>query len=350
MKGRDREGGWRRQRFWSQAVAYALLLLGTAAYLTPFLWMISASLKSYETVFEFPPTLLPKQVRTTRLHGQILKLATYSPPEGKPVRVAVLKADAGLLTMEILEGPRKGETVKDSQSVAKYDTVILPRWQNYPEAWTTMPFNRFLLNTLIISLFGIIGQVLSASFVAYSFARLRWPGRDLVFMLVLATVMLPTHITLIPQYVIFRAFGWIDTFLPLVVPSYLGGSAVYIFLLRQFFLTIPLELDEAARIDGASSFTVWTRVMLPLSKPILATVAVFSFVHFWNDFMGPLIYLNSTKKLTLAVGLRVFQGVYGTYMHLLMAVATVALIPILIIFFFAQRQFVRSIVLTGIKG
>lgn len=350
MKQVTRQMGWRTQRRWAQAVAYLLLSLGTAAYITPFVWMVSASLKSYETVFEFPPTLLPKQVKTIDLHGQKLKLAAYSPPGGPPVKVAVLKADAGLLTMQILEGPRKGETVKDTQDRARYETVINPRWQNYPEAWTTMPFNRFLMNTIIICVFGIVGQVLSASLVAYSFARLRWPGRDFIFMLVLATVMLPTQVTLIPQYVIFRSLGWIDTFLPLVVPAYLGGSAVYIFLLRQFFLTIPVELDEAARIDGASSFTVWTRVMLPLSKPILATVAVFSFVHFWNDFMGPLIYLNSTRKLTLAVGLRVFQGVYGTYMHLLMAVATVALIPILVIFFFAQKQFVRSIVLTGIKG
>jgi ABC-type glycerol-3-phosphate transport system permease component len=157
-------------------------------------------------------------------------------------------------------------------------------------------------------------------------------------------------VTLIPQYVIYQRLGWIDTFLPLVVPAYLGGSAVYIFLLRQFFLTIPVELEEAARIDGASTFAIFSRIMLPLSKPILATVAVFSFVALWNDFMGPLIYLNSTRHLTLAVGLRVFQGTYGTYMHLLMAVATVALIPVVVIFFVAQKQFVRSIVLTGIKG
>jgi ABC-type glycerol-3-phosphate transport system permease component len=350
MSAGVREGGWRRRRRFGQGAAYALLVLGSAAYLTPFLWMVSASLKQYETVFDFPPTLLPKQVKTVRLHDQVLKLATYSPPGGKPARVAVLKADAGLLTMEALSGPRKGQTVKAPQAAVKYDTMITPRWRNYPEAWTTMPFNRFLLNTLIITVLGIVGTVLSTSFVAYSFARLRWPGRDVLFVVVMATLMLPSQVTLIPQYVIYRTLGWIDTFLPLIVPAWLGGSAVYIFLLRQFFMTIPVELDEAARIDGASSFTVWTRVMLPLSKPILATVAVFSFVALWNDFMGPLIYLNSTKNLTLAVGLRVFQGTYGTYMHLLMAVATVALVPVVIIFFVAQKQFVRSIVLTGIKG
>jgi ABC-type glycerol-3-phosphate transport system permease component len=345
-----REGGWGRRRRFGQTAAYALLVLGSAVYLLPFLWMVSGSLKQYETVFEFPPSLLPKQVKTVRLHDQVLKLATYSPPAGKPVRVAVLKADDKLVTMEVLAGPQSGQTVKAPRTTVKYVTVIAPRWQNYPEAWTTMPFNRFLLNTLIITVLGIVGQLFSASFVAYSFARLRWPGRNVIFVLVLATLMLPTQVTLIPQYVIYQRLGWIDTFLPLVVPAYLGGSAVYIFLLRQFFLTIPVELEEAARIDGASSFAIFSRIMLPLSKPILATVAVFSFVALWNDFMGPLIYLNSTRHLTLAVGLRVFQGTYGTYMHLLMAVATVALIPVIVIFFVAQKQFVRSIVLTGIKG
>ena len=192
--------------------------------------------------------------------------------------------------------------------------------------------------------------MLSASVVAYAFARLRWPGRDFLFIVVLATLMLPGQVTMIPIYLIFRELHWIDTLLPLIVPAWLGGGAMFIFLLRQFFLTIPVELEEAARIDGASSFGIYLRIMLPLSKPILVTIAVFSFIQHWNDFMGPLIYLNSTDKMTLALGLRVFQGTYGSDWHLMMAASTAVLLPVLIIFFFAQKQFVRSIVLTGIKG
>jgi multiple sugar transport system permease protein len=171
-----------------------------------------------------------------------------------------------------------------------------------------------------------------------------------LFLLVLATMMLPAEVTMIPTYLIFRKLGWIDTFLPLITPAYLGGGAFSIFLFRQFFLTLPRELDEAARVDGCSSLGIYRLILMPLCKPIIATIAVFSFVAHWNDFLTPLIYLNSSDRFTLAVGLRFFQGDYNTDTHLLMAASTLVLIPVLVVFFLGQKHFVKSIVLSGTKG
>jgi multiple sugar transport system permease protein len=179
---------------------------------------------------------------------------------------------------------------------------------------------------------------------------MRFPGRDQFFILVLSTLMLPEIVTQIPSYLLFRLFGWIDTFLPLIVPTFLGGSAFNIFLFRQFFMSIPYELDEAARIDGANTMQIYLRVILPLSKPVLATVAIFTFLNSWNSFLGPLIYLNSLENMTLAVGLRAFQGLRGTEWNLMMAAAAIMMVPVLIVFFAAQRYFIQGIVTTGFGG
>lgn len=224
------------------------------------------------------------------------------------------------------------------------------RWQNYPEALTALPFHLFFKNTLLVTSLSVIGQLFSGSLVAFSFSRLRWKGRDVLFLLVLATLMLPQHVTMIPRFLIFRELGWIDTLRPLFVPSFFGTNAFYIFLMRQFFMTIPFELDEAARIDGASTFRIYWNIILPLSKPVLGTVAIFSFIARWNEFLLPLIYLNTTEKYTLALGLALFRGQYETQWHYLMAASVVVMVPILVIFFLAQRHFVRGIVFTGIKG
>jgi ABC-type glycerol-3-phosphate transport system permease component len=224
------------------------------------------------------------------------------------------------------------------------------RLANYIKAWTAKPFTKFTINTIFITFFCIVGQVLSASVVAFAFSRIEWPGRNLIFFVVLATMMLPPQVTMIPTFLIFRKLGWIDTFLPLIVPSFLGGGAFFIFLFRQFFMSLPRELDEAARVDGCSSFRIYWNVLMPLCKPIVATIAVFSFIAHWNDFLSPLIYLNSSEKFTLALGLRFFQGTYNTDMHLLMAASTLVLIPVIIVFFVAQKHFVKSIVLSGMKG
>jgi ABC-type glycerol-3-phosphate transport system permease component len=236
-----------------------------------------------------------------------------------------------------------------------FPPVWIPRpavWKNYYTAFfdSGLPFPRFLLNTVIITGASMVGTLFSASLAGFGFARMRFPARDKLFILVLSTLMLPEIVTQIPSYLLFRLFGWIDTFLPLIVPTFLGGSAFNIFLFRQFFMSIPYELDEAARIDGAGTLQIYLRVILPLSKPVLSTVAIFTFLGSWNSFMGPLIYLNSLENMTLAVGLRAFQGLRGTEWNLMMAAAAIMMVPVLIVFFIAQRYFIQGIVITGFGG
>ena len=231
--------------------------------------------------------------------------------------------------------------------------VWVPRpikWTNYRHVFDNIPFHLFFANSLIVTSACLIGQLCSASLVAFSFARLRWFGRDFLFIVMLSTMMLPAAVTLIPHFVLFNYLGWIDTFKPLVIPAYFGGGAFNIFLLRQFFKTIPLDLEDAARIDGCSSFRVFLQIMVPLAKPALATIAVLSFIASWNNFMQPLIYLNSYRKFTVAVGISMFKDAYNIFPHYMMAASVMALLPILVLFFVAQRYLVRGIVLTGMKG
>jgi len=268
-------------------VSIVLLTLGAAVIMVPFFWMISTALKAQGNLYLYPPQWIP-------------------------------------------------------------DPLV---WSNFREVWNTVPFATFARNTAVIVTLVMIGTLLSCSFSAYGFARLRAPGRDLIFMIVLATMMLPGAVTLVPTYIAFNKLGWINSIRPLVVPAFFG-SPFYIFMLRQFYLSIPKELEESGRIDGASSFRIWWDVMLPLTKPALATVAVFTFFATYNDFFGPLIYLNDQSKQTIAVGLSYFTGSrnVGPQMHLLMAMTILSTIPSLIVFLFAQRYFVQSIVTTGLKG
>jgi multiple sugar transport system permease protein len=267
-------------------IVYLLCSAGAVLFILPFIWMISTSLKDSTAVFTFPPQWIPHPAK----------------------------------------------------------------WSNYPESWTLLPFTRFLINTCIITFSCIIGQAVSASLVAYGFARMEFKGNRTLFIILISTMMLPGQVTMIPSFLIFKALHWINTFKPLIVPAFFGGGAFFIFLLRQFFLTIPRDLDEAATIDGCNKFDIFWRIMLPLSKPVLAAVVVFSFIGNWNDFMGPLIYLNSEQNYTLAVGLNLFQGYHQTAYNLLMAASLIVLLPVLIIFFLAQRYFIEGITLTGIKG
>lgn len=214
-----------------------------------------------------------------------------------------------------------------------------------------MQYWRFFFNTVQVTALSMVGAVLTASLVAYAFARLRSPGRDLLFLVLLSTMMLPGEVTLVPTYLLVRGLGWLDTYLPLIVPSWLGGSPFYIFLLRRYYLTLPLELDDAAKIDGATFFDIYWRIIVPLSRPALATVTIFSFFSHWNPFQAPLIYLNIMEKYTISIGLRFYLSMLGqSHWNYLMAATLVSIIPPLLVFFFSQRYFVQGAVLTGLKG
>ena len=224
------------------------------------------------------------------------------------------------------------------------------KWENYPTALTILPFNLYVRNTLIVVALALIGALLTSSLAAFAFARLRFPLRDFWFMVVISTLMLPGIVTLIPRFILFRHLGWVDTLLPLIVPAWLGGGPLNIFLIRQFFRTIPYELDEAARVDGANSLRIWWQILMPLSGPVLATVAVLSFLFHWNDFLEPLIYLNSEENKTIAIGLNTFRSLQSSDWNLMMAASAVMIVPVLVIFFAAQKYFVQSINVSGFGG
>lgn len=226
-----------------------------------------------------------------------------------------------------------------------------PVLTNFIDGWALLPFGKYLLNTVFVAVVGAAGTVVSSAFVAYGFARFRSRFNGLLFTLLISTMMLPMQVTLLPTYQLFSFLGWIDTFKPLLVPQFLAVGAFFVFLLRQFFRTIPRELDEAALIDGCNSFRTFRSIMLPLCRPALITVAVFSLVNNWNDFMSQLIYLNSERNYTIAIGLQFFSSKYGPQqINLLMAVSLLTLLPLLAVFFLAQRYFVQGIATSGIKG
>ena len=263
---------------------YVLLILGAAVFLVPFAWMISSSLKTSREIFAFPPVAWP----------------------------------------------------------------VSPQWHNYADAVNTIPFLRYLLNTLLVCAGSVAGSVFSASLVAYSFGILRWRGRNFCFKLLLAMMLLPPQVTMVPIFVIFRYLGMIDTFWPLILPSFFG-IPFFIFLVRQFYLGIPYDLVEAARIDGCSEWTIYWRVILPLSGPALATVALFAFTWAWTDFLNPLIYLQEQSHFTLSLGLQQFQESHNAQWALLMAAAALITLPMVVLFFALQRYFVEGIATTGLK-
>lgn len=265
---------------------YILLLVGSILVTIPLVWTISSSLKRPEQVFTIPPQLIPNPFM----------------------------------------------------------------WSNYKIAWTELPFLLFLKNTLIITLFTLVGQVISASLVAYGFARFNFKARNALFYVLLATMMLPYPVTMVSSFMIWNKLHAIDTFIPLILPSFFGGGAFTIFLLRQFFMTIPRDLDEAAMLDGCSYLGIWWKIILPLAKPALVTVVIFSFLGAWDDFMGPLIYLHSVENYTVSVGLNMFKGLYGSRTELLMAASLIHITPCIFLFFAAQKYFIKGIVMSGIKG
>lgn len=245
-------------------------------------------------------------------------------------------------------------SLKTPPDLARIPPRFVPNpidWHNYVEAMQMpmRPFGHFLRNTSYYTAVALIGQVVSSTLVAYGFARLRAPGRDFLFMLLLSTMMLPSQVVMIPRFIIFKELGWLNTFRPLLVPAYLG-TPLYIFLLRQFFMSVPAEMDEAAFLDGASYFVIFWRILLPLSRPILMTIIAFSFILHWNDFFGPLLYLNDIDKMVMSVGLAFYKDSIYTAVDQMMAASVVFVLPIIVVFLVAQRAFISGITLTGMKG
>ena len=242
--------------------------------------------------------------------------------------------------------------LKSDRQVFAWPLVWIPDpmvWANFPEAIQFFPFWLYLRNTVQIALGNIVGALFSCTLVAYSFACIPWPGRNALFLLTLATMMLPYQVTMVPMFIVFSKIGWVNTYRPLIVPSYFG-SAFFIFLLRQFFMSIPKELFDAAKIDGSSYFRTYAQIVLPLAKPALFTICLFQFLRSWRSFTGPLIYLSDDKKYTITLGLRYFKREHDTEWQLLMAASIMLTAPIIILFFFTQRTFVQGIAMTGIKG
>ncbi|SFI76217.1 carbohydrate ABC transporter membrane protein 2, CUT1 family [Paenibacillus sp. UNC496MF] len=247
-------------------------------------------------------------------------------------------------------------SLKTPQEIAQYPPAFFPaewHWKNYEEAWHLADFTRYTLNTLTIAVFAVIGHVLSNTFIAYGFAKLKFPGRQLLFSVLLGTMIIPGFVTLIPQYILFSKLHWVGTYLPLIVPGFFGGP-FSVFMLRQFFMTIPNDLIEAAKIDGANHLYIWSRIMVPLAKPAVATIAILTFNGAWNDFLGPLLYVNDVSKYTLQIGLESFKGAVGSegmQWHYLMAGSLIVLAPVVALFFLFQRYFIEGMnISAGTKG
>ena len=273
-----------RRHIGYRIAAHVVLLAGSVVMLFPFIWTVATSLKDISEVFTFPPKLLGKELR----------------------------------------------------------------WDNYVKVWERYPFDRFFLNTVKITAIVVVGQLLTSSMAGYVFARLRFRGRDTLFLLYLATIIIPVQVTVIPNFFQMKLYGLLDTHWSLILPGLV--SAFGTFLLRQFFLTIPAALEEAAKIDGCNPFGIYWRIFVPLSKPAMATLGIFICNGVWNDFYNPLIFLNSTNKMTLTLGLATMQGLYSTDWPVLMAATTISILPIIIVFLLAQDLFVRGVTLSGLKG
>jgi len=278
---------WQSRRLRGRAtavVSHLLLLSGMIVVVMPFLWMLSTSFKAPGKTFVYPPQWIP-------------------------------------------------------------DPFV---WQNYPNMWSALPFNAFFINSIKISTLNTVGQLITCSMGAFVFSVLRFKGRDVLFLMLIATLMVPYQVTLIPTFILFSKLGWVGTHLPLWVPAFWGG-AFGTFLLRQFYLTIPIDLAESARIDGANIFQIFRYIYVPLSKPAMAALGIFTFMWSWNDLLNPLIYVTKLDQLTLTVGLSFFQNQYGGKWTLMMAGAVVSILPIVIVFFFAQKYFIQGIALSGVK-
>jgi len=381
------------------ALCHVVLGLGAVTMLLPLLWMLSTSLKTKGSAFTYPPAWIPTRQETAVADGQQYDVFVAALPEGRQ-RVGLVRQYPGGARVVLLEGARRGQVVdfnfppgvlaREALRPAKQLHIV---WQNYPKAWTIVElkspvfafrvpyalraelfgstwqigplafrglrikdaFLAWYLNSVLVAVVVTFGQVATSALAAFAFARLTFPGRDKLFLGYLGTLMIPFVVIMIPDFILLKKLrfflypeGMIDTYAALILPSMF--SAYGTFLLRQFFLTIPTDLEDAARIDGASRLGTFWHVIVPLSKPALATLTTFVFLHSWNNYMWPLIVINSPEKKTLPIGLQAFQGLYNTEWTLLMAASMMVILPVLLVFIFNQRFFVRGIVLTGLKA
>lgn len=339
--------GLKGQDLLAQSIATLLLAAGAVFILTPILYMISTSLKSQSQLRSDPLALLPRKQVVVSVNGKDEPLYRVS-LEGESREMALVKNMPG----------GKGQFVDPTHpeqtfvlTIAEQQALWKPEihWENFPKALTSVPFDRYLINTLIVTFVGMAGMLFSCSLVAYGFSRFRARWLNLLFLVLLSTIMLPSQVRLIPIYVFFQKLGWINTLLPLIVPQFFA-NAYDVFLLRQFFMTIPLELDDAAKMDGASPLQVLMYVILPQARPAIVSVAIFHFLYAWNDFYEPLIFLHTRENWTLAVGLQTFDALYAVNTHLIMAASLVMILPPILLFFFSQRIFTQGVVFTGLKG
>lgn len=286
MTKKNKHLGIKKSNLLSKIFTFSILTVGAILILLPIISMVSTSLKPMEEIMSYPPTLFPKEVK----------------------------------------------------------------WDNYAKAWNSAPFTRWTLNTAFLTLINTFISVIVNSYIDYGFAKVDFKGKKFLFTLVLSTMLIPGFVTLVPTYVMYSKIGWVNTYLPLIVPS-LFGSAFYIFLMRQYYLGIPNELIESAKIDGASHFYIWRKIMLPLTKPSLATVAIFTFKGVWYDFLGPLLYINDESKYNIQIGLQTFRGTVQTQWNYLMAASLISVLPIIILFFVFQKYFIEgSNISSGLKG
>lgn len=286
MTKKNKHLGIKKSNLLSKIFTFSILTVGAILILLPIISMVSTSLKPMEEIMSYPPTLFPKEVK----------------------------------------------------------------WDNYAKAWNSAPFTRWTLNTAFLTLINTFISVIVNSYIAYGFAKVDFKGKKFLFTLVLSTMLIPGFVTLVPTYVMYSKIGWVNTYLPLIVPS-LFGSALYIFLMRQYYLGIPNELIESAKIDGASHFYIWRKIMLPLTKPSLGTVAIFTFKGVWYDFLGPLLYINDESKYNIQIGLQTFRGTVQTQWNYLMAASLISVLPIIILFFVFQKYFIEgSNISSGLKG
>jgi multiple sugar transport system permease protein len=334
-----------------------LLLTGSLIFLFPLIWMFLTSVKPLSQAMEMPPRLTPYPERVAGADGVPLPALLYreKPEDEDEKTVGLIAREGGQVRIEVTVAGDQKEQRLVPESQVRVPPVW--RWENYVKAVTYkakqlgyIPFLRYSRNTLYIAFLSVLGTVLSNALIAYGFARIRWPGREIAFALTIATMMIPAAVLQVPQYILFKFFGWVGSPKPLWVPAFFG-SAFNIFLLRQFFMSLPFDLSDAAKIDGCSEFRIFREIIVPLAKPALAVVGLFNFMYVWNDFQGPLLYLTDQKTYTLAYGLQAYQSQHGgTQWPLLMAASTIVVLPVIVVFFLAQRTFIQGIAITGMKN